>query len=340
MPWTAALACLGVLIDQVVGEPRRAHPLIGFGKYAGWLEHHLNRDRDEHTPEDSPVQPLTRQFNQRPIQSLMQPFIQRCIGLIAWILAVIPFVALAVVTIHRLPFVLACALHLLLLWFALGARSLQDHLQPIAHALMQGELAQARLLTARIVTRDTSDADETALARAAVESALENGNDAIFATLFWFVLAGGPGALAFRLLNTLDAMWGYRTPRLLYFGWAAARLDDLANWLPARLTAASYALCGNSRSALHCWRTQAPAWDSPNAGPVMASGAGSLGLQLGGAARYHGVDEARPQLGVGSPPVAQDILRALRLLRHSLALWLSAIGAMAIVATIWRAAHA
>jgi len=332
MPWTAALACVGVLIDQIVGEPRRAHPLIGFGRYAGWIEHNLNRDRLAQTAQDRDSRSLA--------QPLIYPFTQRCIGLIAWILAVIPCVALAVVALHRLPFIMACALHLLLLWFALGARSLHDHLRPIAQALMQGELAEARMLTARIVTRDTSDADETALARAAVESALENGNDAIFATLFWFVLAGGPGALAFRLLNTLDAMWGYRTPRLLYFGWAAARLDDLANWLPARLTAATYALCGNRHSALHCWRTQAPAWDSPNAGPVMASGAGSLCLALGGAARYHGVDEVRPQLGAGSPPIATDILRALRLLRHSLALWLCALLAMAIATTIWRAAHA
>jgi len=324
LPWTAILACAGVALDQLLGQPRHAHPLIGFGRYANRLEQILNRDR----------------LACVATTSSWRAFGLRLAGLSAWMLAVIPWVALAVLTIQRLPFAAACILHMLLLWFALGARSLRDHLHPIAQALAQGDLSQARALTARIVTRDTRDADETALARAAVESALENGNDAIFATLFWFVLAGGPGALAFRLLNTLDAMWGYRTPRLLYFGWAAARLDDLANWLPARLTAASYALCGNRRRALWCWRTQAPAWDSPNAGPVMASGAGSLELQLGGTARYHGIDEARPQLGAGSPPVAADILRALRLLRHSLTIWLGALLSSAILALAWSAAHA
>ena len=105
-----------------------------------------------------------------------------------------------------------------------------------------GDIDHARTLTARIVSRDTSQADENALSRAAVESALENGNDAIFGALFWFAIAGGPGALMFRLANTLDAMWGYRTPRYLRFGWAAARFDDVLNFIPARLTAASYAL--------------------------------------------------------------------------------------------------
>lgn len=323
-PWTAALACAGVALDQILGEPRRAHPLIGFGRYAGHLEQAMNRDR-----------PPLPQYSHRSWRACAQ----RLTGLVAWMLAVIPPVVFAVVLLQRLPFALAYLLHVLLLWFALGARSLRDHLRPIAQALTQGELAQARVLTARIVTRDTSDADETALARAAVESALENGNDAIFATLFWFALAGGPGALAFRLLNTLDAMWGYRTPRLLYFGWAAARLDDLANWLPARLTAATYALCGNWRGALQCWRTQAPTWDSPNAGPVMASGAGSLSLQLGGVARYHGVDEIRPRLGAGAPPVAADIVRALRLLRHSLTIWLCTLAMAALFMILRNAAH-
>ncbi len=152
---------------------------------------------------------------------------------------------------------------------------------------------------------------------------LENGNDAIFGTLFWFALLGGPGALLFRLANTLDAMWGYRTERFNLFGRFAARFDDALNWLPARLTALSYALLGKTRTAFNCWRVQAPGWDSPNAGPVMAAGAGSLGIALGGAAIYHGQEEIRPPLGQGPAPVAADLYRAITLVKRSLWLWLS-----------------
>jgi len=151
---------------------------------------------------------------------------------------------------------------------------------------------------------------------------LENGNDAVFAALFWFAVAGAPGALAYRLVNTLDAMWGYKTPRFYAFGWAAARLDDALNYLPARLTALTYALFGKARQALSCWRQQAPQWDSPNAGPVMAAGAGALGVQLGGVAVYHGQEEIRPQLGAGPAPIAADIDRALTLVHKGVWLWL------------------
>jgi adenosylcobinamide-phosphate synthase len=296
MPMIAALATAGVAVDRWLGEPRRAHPLVGFGKLAVRIEAALNTGRRE-----------------------------RLFGIVAWGLAVLPPVLIATWLVAMLPFVLACALHVLLLWFALGARSLNDHIAPIARALNQRNLTEARTLTARIVSRDTTQADETALARAAVESALENGNDAVFGALFWFALAGGPGALAFRLANTLDAMWGYRTPRYLRFGWAAARIDDGLNWLPARLTAASYALLGDTRTAWRCWREQASRWDSPNAGPVMAAGAGSLNVLLGGAAVYHGAIEQRPMLGAGQPANVGHIFAALQLVDRAVTLWLAVL---------------
>ncbi|EJO56164.1 putative cobalamin biosynthesis protein CobD, partial [Burkholderia multivorans ATCC BAA-247] len=242
---------------------------------------------------------------------------------------VVPPVALATLLAAALPWPLAAALHVALLWFALGAKSLTEHVAPIAAALLRRDLDAARTLTARIVSRDTSAADEEALSRAAVESALENGNDAIFGALFWFVVAGGPGALLFRLANTLDAMWGYRTPRFATFGWAAARIDDALNWIPARLTAASYALLGDTAAAWRCWRTQAHRWDSPNAGPVMAAGAGSLNVRLGGPAVYHGALEDRPALGTGALATAAHVVAALSLVTRTLALWLALLVASA-----------
>jgi adenosylcobinamide-phosphate synthase len=126
-------------------------------------------------------------------------------------------------------------------------------------------------------------------------------------------------------------MWGYRTPRYLYFGWAAARCDDLLNLIPARLTALTYAFAGNFRAALRCWRGQGVLWDSPNAGPVMAAGAGALQLRLGGGAFYHGQWRLRPELGEGAEPAATDISRALRLLQRSLLIWMGVAGVGALL---------
>jgi adenosylcobinamide-phosphate synthase len=240
---------------------------------------------------------------------------------VAWSLAVLPWVAL-VGSLHAEGGWLRLGLDVGLLYLAVGGRSLAEHARAIAVPLAAGDLAEARSKLSWIVSRDTSQLDESGVAKATVESVLENGNDAIFGALFWFALLGGPGALLFRLANTLDAMWGYRNARYLRFGWAAARIDDVLNFLPARLTALSYALLGHTSRALHCWRTQAPTWDSPNAGPVMASGAGALDLSLGGPAVYHGHLEERPALGAGAPARAADIDKALALVHNSTWLWL------------------
>jgi len=289
-PYSMPLAALcAVLLDRLLGEPQRWHPLVGFGRLAAALEGRLNRRT-------------------------------RLGGLLAWLLAVAPGVALAAWLRPLAPF----AVDVALLYFALGAQSLCEHAAAIARPLEAGDLAEARQRVGWIVSRDTSALDASGVAKAGVESVLENGNDAIFGTLFWFALLGGPGALLFRLANTLDAMWGYRTERYNLFGRVAARVDDALNWLPARLTALSYALLGRTRNALACWRAQAAGWDSPNAGPVMSAGAGSLGILLGGAAIYHGQEEIRPPLGNGAPPVAADLGRAIALVRHSLWLWLAA----------------
>ena len=284
-----AAALAAVLLDRLLGEVRHFHPLVGFGNLAAAVEKRLNNRR-------------------------LVP------GLFAWALVILPFVALAWLLRPYAPF----AVDVALLYFALGAQSLCEHAEAIAKPLQDGHLDEARQRVSWIVSRDTSTLDESGIAKAGVESVLENGNDAIFGALFWFALLGGPGALLFRLANTLDAMWGYRTERFNLFGRFAARFDDALNWVPARLTALTYALLGQTRNALACWRTQAPGWDSPNAGPVMSAGAGSLGVQLGGAAIYHGQEEIRPPLGSGPAPVAADLGRAIALIRHSLWLWLGA----------------
>ncbi|WP_173862699.1 adenosylcobinamide-phosphate synthase CbiB [Zoogloea sp. LCSB751] len=292
---------LGLLLDHLLGEPRRYHPLVGFGRYAVAVE---------------------RLFRRIGV-------INRAVGLLAWSVAVLPWVALAG-SLREGHFWFGMLLDVVLLYAAIGGRSLAEHARAVATPLAAGDLAGARGRLSWIVSRDTAELDESGVAKATVESVLENGNDAIFGALFWFALLGGPGALMFRLANTLDAMWGYRTERYLRFGWAAARIDDVLNFIPARLTALSYALLGHTATALRCWRTQAPTWDSPNAGPVMASGAGALDLSLGGPAIYHGHLETRPSLGAGRPAAAADIDKALALVQNSVWLWLLGVAIVSV----------
>jgi len=296
-----ALLCLGaVLLDRRLGEPRRWHPLVGFGGLAQRIEALV------YGAPDLPAR-ARRQRGIMAVILLIVPF-----SVAAGLLAAIPLIGLMIA--------------LGLLYLAVGARSLAEHAEAVATALHAGDLPLARQKVALIVSRDTADLDEEGISRATVESVLENGCDAIFGALFWFALTGAGGVVLYRLANTLDALWGYRTPRYLDFGWAAARFDDALNWLPARLTALSYALVGPQPAlAWRCWQVQAPTWKSPNAGPVMAAGAGALGLALGGPACYHGQWQSRPPLGEGLAPCAEDIGRAVTLVQRALWLWLVVI---------------
>lgn len=290
----ALVLLAGVLLDAMLGEPPRAHPLVAFGRLAGWIEKRLWRDR-------------------------------RRAGVLAWLLAVVPWVVLAWLAGHELRAIspwLADAFTAVLAYLAIGLRSLGRHARPVAAALEADDLAGARNAVGRIVGRDANMLDAEQVAVAATESVLENGNDAVFGALFWCALLGAPGVVLYRLANTLDAMWGHHTTRYRHFGWVAARADDVLNFVPARLVALTYGLCGHFEGAWHAWRTQARHWVSPNAGPVMAAGAGALGVLLGGRAPYQGEWIERPALGAGDPPHAADIGRAMRLVRRGVATWL------------------
>ena len=302
-----------VLLDRWLGEPRRFHPLVGFGNLARRIENICYGAADA-----APTAHYLR-------------------GIVAVCALLIPLVALA--TLLQQLAIFGTLFSIVLLYFAIAPRSLREHAERVANAFSAGDLPGTRRQVSYLVSRDTSQLDESGVARATVESVLENGNDAIFAALFWFVLAGAPGVLLYRLSNTLDAMWGYRNKRYNYFGWAAARLDDVLNFIPSRLTALSYALLGHTSSALRCWRQQAPAWDSPNAGPVMAAGAGALRVQLGGAAIYHGAVEQRPALGCGMAAGAADIARAVRLVQHTLYAWLIVITLGALLLSWYETSH-
>lgn len=280
---------ISLLIDRLLGEPKRFHPLIGYGVLVDKIEALLNHGSEKISK-----------------------------GAIAWLLAVVP-ITLLVWLIDQL--VGGWWMSILCGWLAIGWQSLRQHGGWVEQALTAGNLTEARSKLSWIVSRDTSELDPSAISRGGIESVLENGSDAIFAPLFWLAVGGAPAVVLYRLCNTLDAMWGYRNDRYEQFGKFSARVDDLLNIIPARLTAITYGLAGDFKGAMRAWRAQAGQWYSPNAGVVMAAGAGALGLSLGGNAIYHGQLKSRPTLGNGRPPEAPDLSRALTLIDRSVYIW-------------------
>lgn len=284
-----------LVIDRLFGEPKKYHPLVGFGQLANNIE---------------------RQFN-TPDQ---QPNVQRIKGLFSLIILISP-ILLGTIFLSALGEYFS----VLILTLCIGWQSLKEHGLAVYHALLKNDIYLAQQRVSYMVSRDVHNLSPDDMSKACIESILENGSDAVFSALFWFLIAGAPGVILYRMINTLDAMWGYKTPRFLYFGWSAARLDDLMNYIPAQLTALSYFLVSRNPQALYCWRTQGNSWKSPNAGPVMASGAGSLGVILGGYAIYNGVKQYRPILGVGKPAKPIHINKSLTLISYSIYLWLATL---------------
>src|SRR4051812_37119434 len=305
LPLAIGLA-LGAVADLVLADPRRGHPVAGFGRAAAALERRVWRDA-------------------RPAGAAYALALTGA--------AVGGGTALDLLTRRRPAariLVTAAAT-----WTVLGGTSLGRAAGDLQEHLRAGDVPAARRALPALAGRDPSQLDERGLARATVESVAENTADAAVAPLFWGAVAGLPGLLGYRAVNTLDAMVGHRSPRYERFGWAAARADDVANWLPARCTAALTVLCaplagGSAGRALRTWWRDGAAHPSPNAGLCEAAVAGALGVRLGGRNVYGGRVEDRPALGNGGPPTPGDIGRAVRLSR---AVWivaaLIAVGARA-----------
>jgi len=214
----------------------------------------------------------------------------------------------------------------LMAWPALAQRSLFDHVAAVAHALERRGIAEARAAVSAIVGRDTGELDEAGVARAAIESLAESFCDGVAAPLFWLLLLGLPGLWAYKAVNTADSLVGHREARWRAFGWAAARLDDLANLVPARVAAVVLCLAGGGGWRI-LWR-DARRHSSPNAGWPEAAMAGALGLRLAGPVAYDGAMHDKPWIGDGRPDAsAADIRRALRIhVRACALLWLIAGG--------------
>jgi len=282
---------LGTAADAVFGDPRQWHPVAAFGTTAAALERAVYRDH-------------------------------KVPGIVHSALLTGGAVA-AGVAIERLgrrrPLV-QIATTALATWAVLGGASLAAEGTAMGRSLDASDIDAARERLPNLCGREPSSLDAAGLARATVESVAENTSDAVVAPLFWGAVAGVPGLLGYRAANTLDAMVGHRSARYAKFGWAAARLDDLANLIPSRLAAMLTSVTapvvgGSSRSAWQTWRQDASAHPSPNAGQVEAAFAGALEIRLGGRTVYsHGTEE-RPVLGHGRSPDAGHVTRAVELSR-------------------------
>ena len=209
-----------------------------------------------------------------------------------------------------------------LAWPLVALRSLHDHVAAVAKPLRAGDIAAARDAVSRIVGRDPAALDEAGIARAAIESLAENASDGIVAPVFWGALFGLPGIFGYKAINTLDSMIGHRSERHEAFGWAAARIDDVANFIPARLTGFLFVLLAPRRSeALSCMTRDARRHRSPNAGWPEAAMAGALGVRLSGPRIYHGSTTHEPWLNEAArDPLAADIGEGLTVYRRAMLL--------------------
>jgi adenosylcobinamide-phosphate synthase len=289
--WLALGLVLGFALDAVAGDPRRAHPVAVFGAAAARVEDRLWADS----------------------RARGVVFTAACAGPVA-------AAGLAVQRLARRKPVASAAVVALATWTVLGSASLAAEASGMARAIEAGDVDSARRRLPALCGRDAGNLGPAELARATVESVAENTSDAVVAPLLWGAVCGLPGLIGYRAVNTLDAMVGHRGPRYGRFGWASARLDDAANWLPARVTgllavALAPAVGGSTRRALRTMRRDGAAHPSPNGGRCEAAFAGALGVRLGGVNTYQGRVERRGTLGDGAPPGAADIARAIRLSR-------------------------
>ncbi len=314
MAAAAAALALALVVDARFGEPealyrRVPHPVVLVGRLIAWLDERLH----------SPAAPAAA---------------QRVAGAVLLTTVLAATIAAALV-IQALATLLpgGWILEGLVMSALLAQRSLVIHVRAVADGLRQG-LAEGRSAVARIVGRDPERLDAFAVARAALESLAENLSDAVVAPLFWGVLLGLPGMAAYKALNTADSMVGHRTPRHRHIGWASARLDDLANLAPARLTAlllVAVAPADRRRAALAACRRDAPRHRSPNAGWPEAALAGALGVRLAGPRSYGGVVVRDGWMGDGRTEVLpEDIDAGVRLAWRAWAL----AGGLAVTAAL------
>ena len=291
-----------MLLDRLFGEPKNFHPLVGFGHLANNIEAKCNSTKTNHS-------------------------LQKFIGGLCWFLLVLPlpicyWLVRQKVSFYYQQFDLILFFDCFILYLALGLNSLKQHGLNVFNPLSQQNLQQARDAVSLIVSRRTDALNEHQLSRATVESILENGHDAVIASLFWYVIGGIPLVIAHRLANTLDAMWGYKNERFINFGWFSAKADDLLGWPSAKITSLVYIFSHTlspmkiKTSLINAFK-QGNHYKSLNGGWVMSAGASTLNIQLGGSSEYYGEIIISSHLGQGAKVFSTDITRSLSLVNRA-----------------------
>lgn len=310
----AASLLIAMLIEAVVGWPDRLHRMIGHP--VTWLGHLITR--------------LDGSFNREGASDLSR----RISGSIVALLTIAVAAALGLIVTRLLPHGLwNILLGGLIVWPLVAARSMYDHVAAVARPLARDDLAQARAAVAMIVGRDPDRLDAAGVSRAALESLAENTSDGIVAPICWGLIFGLPGIAAYKAINTLDSMIGHRTPRHQAFGWAAARIDDVANYVPARLTGVMFAVVsGRFGVAYDCMMRDARHHRSPNAGWPEAAMAGALGVRLSGPRAYAGGVSEEPWLNASAPDARPiDLDRGLTLFVRAMLLLAACLAILAVI---------
>ena len=292
MSETLIIVLLAVLLDHLVPDRHGFKPFAWYRDWAESIEERFNGGKRTH-------------------------------GVGAVLLATLP-IAAGVMLIHyilgEIGWVLRFAFDMVVLYLCVDVHRLGRTANAISNALESGELGEADEGLRELTGKVASARNEANITRAAVEGVLKQGNSLIVSPVFWFIVLGPVGAVLQRLSCILDSLWGHRYERFAEFGWAAARFDDLMGWIPARITALSYALMGSFEDALHCWRRRVGVWSDINSGPLLASGFGAMHLQVCETAEEGEYDERSPDLAIVTD--ASYVNRAVALVWRVMLLWL------------------
>ncbi len=288
---------LALLLDIFFGDIRHYHPLSGFRKLARRVENYFYPQRSTTTPR-----------------------VLFWLGVLAVVFAIPPFILLLAL-LKPIPGVDVIT-GVVVLYFALSKQTLSARARAVSKALLHGNLRDAQQRTRVLLQQKTAPLNEREIIRASVEHVLKNGNSVVFGVLFWFIVGGTPAVMIYRFSDQLYSLWGHNDARYQYFGRFVTILSQILNWLPARLTASTYAIQGNFMRAMECWWQQGRFYSCHNTGIVLAAGAGAIGFCLEGQSIDDDDQMENPDLGKGLPPDLQDIEHSVCLVSRGAWVWL------------------